>query len=249
MNIQLLSDIHLEFSDFTVVATNADVLVLAGDIHVGTKAIAWAKSLSLDIPIIYVLGNHEWYKQTYPKLTAKIKEHAKGSNIHVLEADALRIGDVSFHGVTLWTDFELLGGDPRIAGSICQEEMTDYKRIRILPNYSKLRTIDTAMIHYRSRKWLRNSLLASDAPYNVVVTHHAPSLHSIPVHYREDVVSNAYASSLETLIRETLPNLWLHGHVHQSCDYLIDDCRVVCNPRGYHGDNLSFDPTLVVSLP
>ena len=28
-------------------------------------------------------------------------------------------------------------------------------------------------------------------------------------------------------------DLWLHGHVHDSFDYRVGRCRVICNPRGY----------------
>ena len=27
--------------------------------------------------------------------------------------------------------------------------------------------------------------------------------------------------------------LWTHGHMHNVSDYLVDETRVVCNPRGY----------------
>ena len=30
-----------------------------------------------------------------------------------------------------------------------------------------------------------------------------------------------------------VPVLWVHGHTHDSFDYQIGNCRVVCNPRGY----------------
>ena len=32
MKIQIVSDLHIEFADFTLPETNADVIVLAGDI-------------------------------------------------------------------------------------------------------------------------------------------------------------------------------------------------------------------------
>ncbi|MBD1431569.1 metallophosphoesterase [Sphingobacterium sp. DN00404] len=63
-----------------------DVLVLAGDIDIGTKGITWLNSLGLQIPVIYILGNHEYYKGSYPRTLHKIKEYAKNSNIHVLES-------------------------------------------------------------------------------------------------------------------------------------------------------------------
>ncbi len=38
---------------------DADVIVLSGDIHIGTQGIDWASQF--DVPVIYVLGNHEAY--------------------------------------------------------------------------------------------------------------------------------------------------------------------------------------------
>ena len=38
MKVQILSDLHLGFADFEIPKTDADVIVLAGDIHVGTRA-------------------------------------------------------------------------------------------------------------------------------------------------------------------------------------------------------------------
>ena len=248
MNIGVYSDLHLEFAPFEPDLDRADVLVLAGDIHIGSKALDWLAGLSLNIPVLYVLGNHEYYKHTYPKLVTKLREQARGTNIQVLHRDVVVLDGVAFHGATLWTDFKLQGLDPRIAGFECQQVMTDYKKIRVLPNYSKLRSIDTALAHERDKAWLRESLLGSTAKYNVVISHHAPSMKSIQERDRQDVASNAYASSMEYFIRDTLPNLWIHGHVHHSCDYWIDDCRVVSNPRGYHNENPDFNPSLQISL-
>ena len=41
---------------------------------------------------------------------------------------------------------------------------------------------------------------------------------------------------------------WSHGHTHESMDYMIGDCRVVCNPKGYHPTevNPDFDPNFAV---
>jgi len=58
MRIHILSDLHLEFGDFDPPRTDADVVVLAGDIHVGTRGVAWARERFHPTP---VLGNHEYY--------------------------------------------------------------------------------------------------------------------------------------------------------------------------------------------
>ncbi len=247
MKLQLFSDLHLEFDAFEARIDNTDVAVFAGDIHVGIKGIEWLQRFKMDTPIIYVLGNHEYYKQTYPKLINKIKEATTQSNIHILENECVSIDGVTFHGCTLWTDFELFG-DPRVAGYECQNVMTDYKKIRKLPGYSKLRAIDVSMIHHRSKNWLSESLKKSSGP-NVVVTHHGPSLRSVPAKYKNDIVTSAYVSALDEFIREHSPDLWLHGHLHISSDYHIDHCRVVCNPRGYPGEfNPDFENEKLIEI-
>lgn len=247
MNIQILSDIHLEFEDFEIDVSNADVLVLAGDIHIGDKGLQWALDNVRQIPVIYVLGNHEYYKHVYPKLTHKLRVLSQNTNIHLLEDDFVQIDNVTFYGSTLWTDFELYG-DPRIAGYQCQQVMTDFKKIRKEPSYSKLRSVDVAMINKKSVRWLESEV-KSKTRKSVVVTHHSPSAQSIPRQYENDILSASYASNLDNLVRELEPDLWVHGHMHETCDYLIGKTRVVCNPRGYPDErNPQFDPTFIVSV-
>ena len=43
-----------------------------------------------------------------------------------------------------------------------------------------------------------------------------------------------------------MPVLWVHGHTHNSFDYQVGNCRVVCNPRVYvawtgKAENRAFD--------
>ena len=86
---------------------SADVVILAGDVNIGTKGIEWIKSAIPNKPVIYVLGNHEYYKGSYPKTLNKILALASDSNVHVLENRSIIIDNVRFHGATLWTDFSL----------------------------------------------------------------------------------------------------------------------------------------------
>jgi predicted phosphodiesterase len=232
MRLHILSDIHLEFEPFDPPEVEADIVILAGDIHLKSKGLAWAKERFRSGPVIYVMGNHEYYGTALPKHTAALKAEAKGGNIHVLETDVLELGGVTFLGCTLWTDFEVFG-DPRIAGYMATQQMTDYRRIRVSPSYRKLRSIDTAVLHRRSVRWLEEELRARRGERMVVVTHHAPSLRSVPEGLRENILSAAYASNLERLVAESGAALWIHGHIHAASDYVIGETRVVCNPRGY----------------
>jgi Icc-related predicted phosphoesterase len=234
MKIQILSDIHLEFGVRDFDFSKADLLILAGDVNLGEKGLTWILEKVKAIPVLYVLGNHEYYKNSYPKLLNKLREHAKETNVHVLENESITFENITFHGATLWTDFELFG-DARIAGFECQQKMNDYHLIRRDQSYSRLRSIDTHLMHNESLKWLDKSLTQSSTKINVVITHHAPSIKSINEEFQNDLISAGYASNLENFILKTKPDIWIHGHIHESLDYFIGQTRVICNAKGYPG--------------
>jgi Icc-related predicted phosphoesterase len=77
----------------------------------------------------------------------------------------------------------------------------------------------------------------------VVVGHHAPSKASTHPRYLNDTTMNgAYSSDLsEFILDRPQIKLWVHGHTHDSFDYMIGSTRVVCNPRGYDGHERQAD--------
>lgn len=248
MKICILSDLHIEFEPFDMDFSHCDLVILAGDIHVKNRGVDCLKSLLPEIPVLYVLGNHEFYGKAYPKLVDDLKEQTKNSNIHILEKDIFRFNGYNFLGCTLWTNFELFG-DPRLSGYQCQQLMTDFKKIRLSPKYSKLRSIDVAAIHRHSISWLKNSLAQLKEQNNIVISHHAPSLASVPEQYRNDVISASYASDLRDFISEYQPKYWIHGHTHTSSSYGIGHCKVICNPKGYPGEeNPTFDKNFTLEI-
>lgn len=248
MKIQILSDLHIEFEEFDYRETNSDVLVLAGDIHIKDKGIRWALNTIRNKPVIYLLGNHEFYGKAYPKLVNSVKEMTANSNVHLLEKDMLTIDGVNFLGCTLWTDFALYG-DARITGHQCQQIMTDFNKIRVSPRFSKIRSIDVASIHRRSLDWLSENLANNKGQTNVVITHHAPSTKSLPPGHEDEAASAAYVSNLESIIMELAPDYWIHGHLHHSSDYHVGRCKGVCNPRGYPDErNPNFKSDYVIDI-
>ena len=59
-------------------------------------------------------------------------------------------------------------------------------------------------------------------------------------------------SDAECLLGAARVRLWVHGHTHDTFDYLVKGTRVICNPRGYAKDgvneNLRFDPNLTIDI-
>lgn len=248
MRIFPLSDLHIEFENPNIQIPDVDVIILAGDIGVGNKGLKWIKEHIKEIPVIYVLGNHEYYGNKYPSLIRNLKEETKNTNISLLENETMKIDNLSFYGATLWTNYEIYG-QSRIAGYECEQVMTDFKKIRIEPKYSKIRHTDLIHIHKKTIKWLTESLAKNINKINIVITHHAPSVKSTPEIYKNKLVTAAYASNLENVIETYKPHLWIHGHIHTSSDYNVSNCRVICNPYGYPDErNKEFKEDLIIEI-
>lgn len=248
MKLQVMSDLHLEFEEYQPIIDEADVLILAGDIWVGKKGIDWVKKYLKGKDCMYVLGNHEYWKKAHPKLLTDLKDEVKNTNIHVLENDVIKIDNVNFFGATLWTDYNI-NNDPHGSKLVCWSLMNDFKKIRISPKFAKFEPDYAIKLHENSKRWLHEELSARKGEKNVVITHNSPSAMSLPLESRGDIYSAAYASNLESLIYENQPNLWCHGHIHSSSDYMIGDTRVVCNPRGNpYSRNLNFKNDLIIEI-
>lgn len=247
MKLQILSDLHTEFSDFDPPDTDADVVVLAGDIGVGTDGIEWAARRYSEVPVIYVPGNHEFYG--HDVRDTDLLTVAEPASIRVLSDDALEIDGVRFLGSTLWTDFKFYGeAEAWFARQTAKALLEDFASIR---NGNRTFTPeDSVDLHRVSVMWLVNELEKGFDGPTVVVTHHLPAAPSIASKYRNDPLNPAFASRLEGIIEKYQPELWVHGHTHVPCDYEIFGTRVVCNPRGYPSESSSegFSPGLVVEV-
>jgi Icc-related predicted phosphoesterase len=255
MRLWIFSDLHADRDPFELPSVAADAAVIAGDVSIGPDAMDWLEARFPTLPVIYVLGNHEYYGYTLPSLRKEFEARTKGSNIHVLENRSVSLGGVVFLGCTLWTDFELYGRpvDPMKEAA---RRMNDFRLIRYFEEAdgeryaAKLEPLDTHFLHKESVAWLRNELSALKGQKVVVVTHHAPSRQSIAERYREGSLTPAFVSGLDGLVQDSGAELWVHGHVHDRFDYRLGKTRVVCNPRGYVGisDGNGFDPALLVEI-
>lgn len=242
MKIQFFSDVHLEFGHTPLPDSDADVIVAAGDVHIGATGVAWLKTSGK--PTIYVAGNHEYYGGDITQVQGEIRTAVAGSLVHFLECDSVEVGGVRFLGTTLWTDF--LGKDPDIMDRL-RESMNDYQQITYRGRLLDPR--DLADINRASRAWLEAQLASAFSGPTVVVTHHAPlfaSWRASP----DSAFMPAYCNDLTQLMHRYPVELWVHGHVHARSDYQNNTSRVVCNPRGYDGYQLvdGFDITRQVEI-
>lgn len=272
MKITIWSDLHLEFNDFEPINTGADILCLAGDIclaqHLyrhpisnlpnndknGQKAAQYRrffdKISKMYKTILMVLGNHEHYSGRWNNTATNIRTALEPwDNITLMDDGWLNFGNTRIVGTSLWTNMNK--GDPLTMMHI-KNSMNDYHVITIENNgiYHKLRPIDTFNAHTRAVETIKLAAETWDGDV-VVLGHHAPSFQSVHERYKHDWMMNGgYVSDLdEYILSQEKIKLWIHGHVHNSFDYMIGECRIVCNPHGYHDENaVGFNPNLVIDV-
>lgn len=250
VRLYVLSDLHLERQPFTPPPVQADVVVLAGDISIGTSGVEWARKWADGRPVLYVVGNHELYGHSLPGLIDELRAAAAGSSIHVLENDELIVEGVRFLGCTLWSDFDFDGVERRAEAMLLSERVVnDYGQITVGSDGRALAPADTRRLHLSSRAWLEQRLRQPHPGPTVVVTHHAPLIRSRPSSPVLRALAGAFVSDVTELMGGDRVALWIFGHTHRAANLYLRGTRVVSNPRGYpHQPVAEFDPDFVIEL-
>ena len=275
MNIQLLSDLHLEsHPDFHArPATGADVLVLAGDIGSyqggsdltarGDTDFGLARFSPLQgwpTPVLFIPGNHEYDGLDFDLAHARLRDTCERLGLIWLERESIVLGGVRFVGTTLWSDFDALGpsADDH-AATLTQQLRSRDKAFRAANFYLRQTGGTRGGVPFLAeavreqalvcQRWLREALRTPFEGPTVAVTHFAPSLRSADPRYGLTPGTAGFCNALDELL--PLARLWLHGHLHAPSDYLHHGCRVVANPLGYlrKGEQAAFRPELLLSLP
>lgn len=253
VRLNILSDLHLSSAGLPIPETDADIVILAGDIARPKAALEWASGF--DKPVLYIAGNHEFYGASLGATVQALQEQAAGTRIHILDNSQLVLHGVRFLGSTLWSDFNLYGPGPAR-----EQAITD--ALAFIRDFSRITTDDTPprvfspsdmeALFNANRLWLQDQLAQPFDGPTVVITHHAPSPKSIHPRFAGSLINNCFVSDSEYLLGADRAVLWIHGHTHDSFDYQVHGTRVVCNPRGYARDgineNAAFDPNLIIEV-
>lgn len=253
MKIRLLSDLHTEGWAFKYNRLNEDVLVLAGDIGVGPRVVDFIKStFPADLPIVFVAGNHEYYKQNFEDTKRLFTESFEGTNVKFLNNDSRIINGVRFLGGTMFSDFGLYGEVYRYAAeSDSERSIMDFHIVYTKEDNAFWSIKDHKAEFAKFDKYMKFMLKEPFEGKTVVVSHFLPSINSISDRFKGSNLNPYFASNCEHLMG--FSDLWLHGHTHDSFDYEIAGTRVVCNPKGYGAENsqwakLYFNPNLIIEI-
>lgn len=240
MKIQFCSDLHIEMRPFgyRLTRTDADVIVLAGDIATGINTIEFAieEAELQNKPVIVVAGNHEFYRGDYYYVLNEMRSAASQHPlVHLLENSEIVIDGVRFLGCTLWTDYEVNGEQNKaIDMAYCGRMLRDYVVIRNGDfNFTPRDAEELCRI---SKLFLAQKLGAKFNAPSVVVTHHGPSLECQHKSYKMSEISAAFTSNFDDLV--TQPDLWVYGHTHSNLDIKVGNCRLVSNQQGYPNEEI-----------
>lgn len=264
MKIQILSDLHLEFirnldelDRFLEVLVpenedDRDVLVIAGDlgVHAGSKVelgsivsalTFFAKNYNL---VLYVLGNHEFYhsnfretQHVFRQIEQMIRLNFGETKVMIMDRQSLHYKGKMFFGCTLWFN-------ERPENYLLRDSINDF------------RFIGNPMedFHEKGRGDFKALEAALHNDADIIITHHLPSMQSVGKMYKHSR-SNVFFvhDGVERLIfsNPSRPRLWIHGHTHDSNDYMLgDDVRVISNPGGYpqRMENPDFIPRLTLEI-
>ena len=243
MNIQLLSDLHLEAHPHFVPepAPGADVLVLAGDVgsyqegsQLADQDFGLARFSPLPLgagwptPVLFVPGNHEYDAQDFDEAHARLRSTCDRLGIAWLERETLVMQGVRFVGTTLWSDFDALA-DHEGSADLGRRLKLREKAFRAANFYLRKTggtrdgepflaeaMRDQALL---CQQWLAEALAVPFAGPTVAVTHFAPSLLSADPRYGLVPGTAGFCNALDGLLPRA--SLWLHGHLHAPSDYTV----------------------------
>lgn len=269
MRLRIVSDIHSEFWDISPsnvskvgrilekivppkTIDHETTLVIAGDLGsmysaqtVGLIETCLAHFSKRFRTVLYIPGNHEYYGGNLRDTDGIIADiAAKFPNVNFGQKMIPGWKGPNIWMFTMWTDFD---GENPASMAAAHMGMNDYRAIKglrdvTLPTFPD----ETLAFHKKTRRLMEEKMGAGD----IVITHHLPSRQSLDPAYTSSSVNGAYASSLDELILERKPRIWIHGHTHVACDYMIGETRVLCNPHGYGTQYLTngYNPELEVEF-
>lgn len=200
--IRYLSDLHFEHEfELDLIVPDDEILVLAGDIHSGTKGIEWAAKQAKNV--IYVAGNHEFYGLDYSATLEQMRETADKLGVNFLENNSVVIDNIRFIGGTLWTN--LCGFNPNMVATTarqmndlfsisaqslmanpefmaeCEKFLTDQGLEHLMPKEKEEFTpFIPWVLHNRTVNFISDEIARDDwVGHTVVVSHHAPSFKAL----------------------------------------------------------------------
>lgn len=256
MKIRLLSDLHTEggFARNLLKTQGEDVLVLAGDIAVGSRNV-WEMitMFAEEQPnIVFTYGNHEFYHQNYQQVCNELNTYALNTSVKILNpgvtcydptsntlvdySPTMPEDHIAIIGAPLWTNFRY----NELSKLHAKDGINDFRLISYQGEYYENRPFTPNDAAYMFEHQYGYIKLMTNAIKNkkLIVTHFLPATECIDKQYlgqdsRTSTLNDYFANNLGDWISYQDDTTWVHGHTHSNVDITIGTTRIVANPYGY----------------
>jgi len=230
MKFSLMSDLHLDFPQknipFELLEKN---IIVAGDTSNGLEGLKFLDKLKRKgFNVLACDGNHEHYSnisqnRVAEETASRFRERFPGNGEFEGVPVILRNGWYLVTEEELWLNI-----------------MNDSKRCLLTKEAVNNRAyMNYCSIHQKLKEW-------KDFQYKgIVVTHTAPCKETLDPKFEGQITNEWYHNPyMKDLIQEFSEQIlvWCHGHTHAFADKIVNGVRVVCNPRGYPGENPNWKP-------
>lgn len=245
VSFQILSDLHLEikqqYSSFEI-PVRANSIILAGDVgrladYDGCLEFLQKQTERFET-VFLVLGNHEFYKESFKTGLQKAKQLEREPSLNgrliLLHQRRYDIPDshVTILGCTLWSKV------PNEARDIVSSKIQDFRLIQdwTVDDHNAAHDADHAWLLREIQSIFKENqkLRKQEQPRTIlVVTHHAPSLRKTSSPQHEN---NPWSCAFGTdLLSHTAVGVkvWVFGHTHYTTEFVYRGTNVVSNQRGY----------------
>jgi Icc-related predicted phosphoesterase len=220
----LLNDINKDFKE--------SVLLIAGDLaekKYMDNHIQLLKKICKKFKfVLFVEGNHENYEWN---MSNEYNYSKIAKNFIHLNNEAFEIENIVIYGGTLWCNLNELSSLDKFNIS---QMISDFRIINI-NDTDKMSIEYMTNLYNKFIEGLIETQLKVDNENKqlIILSHFAPSIKSVTPGYENSALNPYFCNNLDDLIKSSNIHTLVHGHVHSSHDYMINNTKILCNPRGY----------------
>ena len=238
MKFSLISDLHIDFPQPRISYEQLeDVVVVAGDTSNGLEGLKFLNKLRRKgFEVFACDGNHEHYRNLSQGRTCT-------------ETTLRFITDFPATGAfsqTSYRDIPIVianGWYPVTNEVMWQNYMNDSRNCDITATDANVMACnDATFVEDVLKGW------KAEGRKGVIVTHTAPCEETLDSrfagHFSNEWYWNPGMRPLLSKYKDQI-HVWCHGHTHARNEAVVDEVRVVCNPRGYPGENPDWAPLTI----
>ncbi len=242
LRLAVVSDIYSEFHKdpqwLPPIPPDIDLLILVGDIGLGTQALETIQCIAKYNPrtkIAWVAGNHEFYGNNIDLLRNTFRDaFIEHEQITYLDNSHVTINGWTILGSTLWSGFDWLGTELRShVMKTVQSSISDFHVIRKGSNNEKFTPTDALEFCKESRDRLEQHLSECNKDKTIVATHFPPSVKLKHPSFPIDELTAYFIACCDDLIENHSPKYWVYGHNHWSDSIQIKSTTLIINQLSY----------------